>query len=298
MAAGMAGCNFVRINGDDLAWGLIWRQETEMEDELTSRKIQCTSFDALQTDRFDAPWKFGMACALLAIITVAIASLSALALSCATYSRIWKNVLSAGFVVGSILQVLTFCVLASDICQDDDDCTLSFGAGITIGGIALALLAGATTFILTPFDPAGKHAAVPRAPFIKVPVEDHHENADEATESETHGANADLEAPADHGNDDMQDKEYHFVPDEQEETPVKDENEEHNPFADDDDFEEDFDSVNPSIETDIDENFSDVPLTEEDVEAIIDEARDESGVEYDNAKDAKEGLAGKKLPEI
>jgi hypothetical protein len=55
-----------------------------------------------------------------------------LALACATYSKRWKNVLSSCFAVGAICQVLTFVVMASDICEEreNQDCTLSFGAGI------------------------------------------------------------------------------------------------------------------------------------------------------------------------
>jgi hypothetical protein len=41
--------------------------------------------------------------------------------------------------------------------------------------------------------------------------------------------------------------------------------------------------MKPVIDTD-DDNFSDARLTEEDVEAIVDEGRDESGVGYDKAE--------------
>jgi hypothetical protein len=57
MAAGMGGCNYVRVNPDQVSWGLIWREETVLEDELTSRRIQCTAFDNLEKDRFDDMWK-------------------------------------------------------------------------------------------------------------------------------------------------------------------------------------------------------------------------------------------------
>jgi hypothetical protein len=50
MAAGMGGCNFVRVDDFEQGCGLIWREETQEEDELTSRRIQCTSFDDAQTD--------------------------------------------------------------------------------------------------------------------------------------------------------------------------------------------------------------------------------------------------------
>jgi hypothetical protein len=303
MAAGMGGCNYVRVNDDQMGWGLIWREETVSEDELTSRRIQCTSFDDRQTDRFDGIWKLGMTFAYIAIIIVSISSIAALALSCATYSQRWKNILSTCFVVGAICQVLTFVVLASDICEENEDCTLSFGAGITIGGIAFSLLAAATTYILTPPSHVRK-VAVDRPVTASRGEDDRDdEHADSVTEDDTHGAAADPEAGFDRDTDDVEEKEGLFVQEEgkgeekeeaQDLNPfVAEDEEERNPFAGPDDDDDDDDSLKPVIDTD-DEKLSVVPLTEEDVEAIIDEARDESGVEYDKA----EGLVKKKHPEI
>jgi hypothetical protein len=133
-----------------MGYGLLWREETALEDKVTSRRVQCTAFNDHEKDRFDGIWKLGMAYAYMAIIIVSLSSIAALALACATYSQRWKNALSACFVVGAMCQVLTFVVLASDICEESEDCTLSFGAGITIGGIAFSLLAAASTYIIIP----------------------------------------------------------------------------------------------------------------------------------------------------
>jgi hypothetical protein len=300
MAAGMGGCNYVRINDDQLGWGLIWREETVLEDELTSRRIQCTSFDDLQTDRFDAIWKLGMFFAYTAIIIVSISSIAALALACATYSKRWKNVLTACFVVGAMCQVLTFVVLASDICEENEDCTLSFGAGITIGGIAFSLLAAATTYSLIPPSHVRNKVAIAAS---RREEDEHAEHADSVTEDDTHGAAADPETGLDRDTDAVEETEGVFVQEEgegEEKEETQDLNpftakgdEESNPSAEADDDDDSDDPMKPVIDID-DENLSDVPLTEEDVEAIIDEGRDEAGVEYDKA----EGFGKKKLPEI
>ena len=145
MAAGMGGCNYVRVSEYQLSsgqmgwrqvgWVLIWREESDYEDEFSSRRIQCTAYNEDQRDRFDGIWKLGVAFDYIAIIIVSISSIVALALACATYSERWKNVLSACFAVGALCQVQTFVVLASDLCEERDQvCTLSFRAGITIGG--------------------------------------------------------------------------------------------------------------------------------------------------------------------
>jgi hypothetical protein len=103
MAAGMGGCNYVRVpvldrvldyqldsglnvnvTSDDqlgwsqIGWGLIWREESDYEDELTSRRIQCTGYTKSQRDSFDGIWKLGMAFAYIAIIIVSISSIAAL----------------------------------------------------------------------------------------------------------------------------------------------------------------------------------------------------------------------------
>jgi hypothetical protein len=336
MAAGMGGCNYVRVNDDQLGFGLIWREETIIEDELTSRRIKCTAFDDLDKDRFDEIWKLGMAFAYIAIIFVSISSVAALTLSCATYSQFWKHVLSACFVVGAMCQVLTFVVLGSDICEESEDCTLSFGAGITIGGIACSLLAAAATNMLIPPSHVRK-AAIDRPVVASHGEEDRDdEHADDSvTEDDTNGAAAtDLEAGFDrdtlddveeeddmngvaasdpevgfdHGTpDDVEEEEGLFVPedvigDEKEETPdlnlfAAEEDEERIPFAvvdyGYDDDKPVIDSDDEFFDTD-EENLSDVRLTEEDIEAIIDEGRDESGVEYDKAEE----FGKKKLTEI
>jgi hypothetical protein len=124
-----------------------------------------------------------MAFAYIAIIIVSISSIAALALACATYSQLWKNVLSACFVVGAMCQVLTFVVLASDICEESEDCTLSFGAGISVGGITGSLIAAASTYMLSPPSHVRKVAA------SRLGEDRDQEHADDlVTEDDTHGA--------------------------------------------------------------------------------------------------------------
>jgi hypothetical protein len=145
--------------------------------------IQCTAFDDLDKDRFDDTWKLGMAFAHIAIIFVSISSIAALALACATYSQLWKNVVSACFVVGAMCQVLTFVVLASDICEESEDCTLSFGAGISVGGITGSLIVAASTYMLSPPSHVRKVAA------SRLGEDRDQEHADDlVTEDDTHGA--------------------------------------------------------------------------------------------------------------
>jgi hypothetical protein len=341
MAAGMGGCNYVRVtdyqlDSGQMGWGLIWREESDYEDSLTSRRIQCTAYTKSQRDSFDGIWKLGMAFAYIAIIIVSISSIAALALACATYSQRWKNVLTACFAVGAICQVLTFVVMASNICEEmDHDCTLSFGAGITVGGIACSLVAAATIYRIIPPSHVRKAAvAYSVAASDREEEEDRDdEHADSVTEDDTQGAAADLEAGLDHDTDDVEETEGVFVQEEgkgEEKEETQDlnpfaanaadaveedkeeqedaqaltpfaadaaddleaaEDEERNPFAGSDDDDDRDDSMKPVIDTDS-EYYSDARLSEEDVEAIIDEGRDESGVEYDKA----EALGKKKLP--
>jgi hypothetical protein len=315
MAADMGGCNYVRVNKyqagsgfqgwRQMDYGLIWREEKDYE--FSSHRITCTAFNKDQRDGFDGIWKLGMAFAYIAIIIVSISSIAALALACTTYSKRWKNILSACFAVGAICQVLTFVVMASEICEEREyqDCTLSFGAGITVGGIVCSLLAAATIYRIIPPSHVRKAAVVHSVAASRREEEDRDdEHADSVTEDDTHGAAADPEAGFDLETDDVEETEGVFVQEkgkgeELEEahdlTPFSaEDDEERNPFAgpDDDDDDRD-DSSKPVIDTD-DDNFSDARLTDEDVEAIIDEARDEFGVEYDKA----EVLGRKKLPEI
>lgn len=284
----MAGCNYVRVDDTEwgeMGWGIIWREENYHEDELSSRWIQCTAFDTSQRDSFDGIWKFGMACAYIAIITVSISSIAALALACATYSKRWKDVLSVCFAVGAICQVLTFVVMASNRCDAArQDCTLSFGAGITVGGITCSLLAAATIYALVP--PSHVRKAAVGHPVAVSGREEDRENkrADSETEDDTHGAAADPEAGVALDTDDVDEEEGVFV---QEEGKGKEEEEEaqdlNPPAAAEDEERNPFAEMTPVVDTN-DENFSDAPLAEEDVEAIIDEGRDVSGVEYDKAE--------------
>lgn len=116
-----------------------------------------------------------------------------LALTCATFSARWKTVVSVAFILGGIFQVLTVSVLlGSDICDESRECTLSFGAGITIGSIVIALFAGTAVLALPPV-PSTKVAAAALARMLSPAGRQERDKQEElvGTDDETHGAAVD-----------------------------------------------------------------------------------------------------------
>jgi hypothetical protein len=97
-------------------------------------------------------------------------------------------VLGVGFLTASALQALLFVALASDIC-DTYDCVLSFGSGLTIGGIVLCLLTGLALFSVEPPSKRKKQAtpgevAVPPAETGDSDTLEHHDDEEEPHEEE------------------------------------------------------------------------------------------------------------------
>lgn len=152
--AGMGTCNFFQVSAVDgvaTKWGFFWREETEAEDAATYRIPHCIRWSPDERELFgtDATWTTARAFAFLTVITIVCATGVILSLTCSTISKPYANLLGAIFVVASIFEVLTFIVVGSNLCKKQE-CTLSFGAGIAIGGITLCLLTAIFLFVLHP----------------------------------------------------------------------------------------------------------------------------------------------------
>jgi hypothetical protein len=139
--AGMGSCNFLRVN--DLGWGFLWREQTAFEAAATERVTECTKYQAYELDSLDPMWKAARAFSYLAIIVMVCATGVVLSLSCATLSKKYLYLLGALFWFAAIFEALTFLVYGADLCSGRESCALSFGAGITVGGIVTMILAGA-----------------------------------------------------------------------------------------------------------------------------------------------------------
>ncbi|GKZ00952.1 hypothetical protein MPSEU_001046700 [Mayamaea pseudoterrestris] len=146
--AGVGGCNFLTVDGDP--WGLLWRQEHFIEGNLTDRKLHCTAWSAYEKDIMDAKYKTGRAFAFFTIITLILGVSPVLALSCATIDKTSLGLLAACFVLATLFQGLVFISFASDICQYDFHCKISFGGGLTVAGMLFCLL---TAFCLVRVKP-------------------------------------------------------------------------------------------------------------------------------------------------
>jgi len=184
----MGSCNFLRLG--DLQWGFLWREENPMEDEATNRISQCIRWTNTEKDMFDAPWKVAIAFDVLAIITIVISTGVVLSMPCATINPFYANVLGVAYVFASIFMVLVFVSVASELCGTQD-CNLSFGAGITIGGIVLCLITATSLFTLHPRRPKKRR---------EQPAE---QVADEENDSKTHNSHHEEEEHPEGGSEDV-----------------------------------------------------------------------------------------------
>ena len=85
-------------------------------------------------------FKTGRAFAFFTIITLILSVSPVFALSCATIdaSSLW--LLAFCFLLATLFQGLVFVAFASDICQNQSHCRISFGGGLTVAGMVFCIL--------------------------------------------------------------------------------------------------------------------------------------------------------------
>lgn len=146
-AVGMGSCNFMRV--DALGWGFLWREQTEFEDQVTSRKLECTGWRPNEEALFDGMWKAGTAFAYLSLITAVLTAIPVISLSCSTLQGKYTKLCAVSFLLVALFQMLAFLGFGSEICSINK-CRVSFGAGITIGAMLFSILTALSLFVVPP----------------------------------------------------------------------------------------------------------------------------------------------------
>lgn len=139
--SGVGGCNFLSVGeGDGDSWGFLWRKQNSLEGDITNRQLHCTGWSEDEKDVMDARYKVALSFAYLTIATMILLIAPVLALSCATLDATSNRLIAMCFLLAALFQGLTFLSIGSQVCQESFNCKLSFGAGITVGGILLSVL--------------------------------------------------------------------------------------------------------------------------------------------------------------
>ena len=126
------------MDGD--SWGLLWRQDHFIEGNYTDRSLHCTAWSEYEKEAMGEKFKTGRAFAFFTIITLILSVSPVFALSCATIDANSLRLLAFCFLLATLFQGLVFVAFASDICQYEFQCRISFGGGLTVAGMVFCVL--------------------------------------------------------------------------------------------------------------------------------------------------------------
>jgi hypothetical protein len=136
-----SGCYYVQVNNVFPGYDAVYIGYGGVENlPGTSEYAYCVAWSQSQRNSlWDAPWKTGLACSILATIFSGLALIIASFLACVSFDWIWIKLGTYMLFSSSLFTWLSFIGFASDMCQGGN-CVVSLGAGLAILGGVMACM--------------------------------------------------------------------------------------------------------------------------------------------------------------